>query len=557
MSLLNVPRSASSGGTKRHSARLDLLTAFLNSPQTQSGHSSSDSDSPRDSLSPLDDRGGRELEGRGRSRSGIGISSGKVPSSEGRTRSRITSARGSSSSRYARPEASSRDAQTPYLTFQQSDVKHEAATPALSTNQACSPRSPLITREHRPSNLTLTRTNGLTTITAQELKQQIAGDDRTDNCTAITQVPRRPPKRLPKTPILQIMGNKPSSVSDDDASDRSVVRNPVRILRKSSTNLFKRIDSKSPLPPELTRTVIEVQQQVSPITDDNDENDESLIDPFMDGNISPNSPDVPPVAVHSASTVTITNDNAALRRLSASTTIRDSRVDSRRESRLGGHTSFMEDLQSESDYPSKQPSPVALHHRSLALSPSIPAPSPLPEDSPHKYGLKDRMDTPEVPEPEDINVIKARRRSSGLDIFNVSLAFTYLRLPRFTSTDTPVGSKISPIRLVLPQRPLHFPPPSRIYPTLNRNQRLDYGQLRHYTALFIPLTLSPIINPTALNSPIEHLLRRAPPRTLLQTLRLRIHAPSNSNANEMLSLPRPASTVKEQMRTGRVFRVSY
>jgi hypothetical protein len=30
------------------------------------------------------------------------------------------------------------------------------------------------------------------------------------------------------------------------------------------------------------------------------------------------------------------------------------------------------------------------------------------------------MDTPDVPEPEEINVVKARRRSSGLDIFNVS-----------------------------------------------------------------------------------------------------------------------------------------
>lgn len=63
--------------------------------------------------------------------------------------------------------------------------------------------------------------------------------------------------------------------------------------------------------------------------------------------------------------------------------------------------------------------------RNLVLSPSIPAPSPLPEDSPHKYGLKDRMDTPEVPEPEEINVVKARRRSNGLEIFHVGWSFHF------------------------------------------------------------------------------------------------------------------------------------
>jgi hypothetical protein len=89
---------------------------------------------------------------------------------------------------------------------------------------------------------------------------------------------------------------------------------------------------------------------------------------------------------------------------------------------LENHPTFVEDFKSEAecDVTQQKPLPTLPTKRDSALSPSIPAPSPLPEDSPHKYGLKDRMDTPEVPEPEEINVVKARRRSSGLDIFNVS-----------------------------------------------------------------------------------------------------------------------------------------
>lgn len=204
----------------------------------------------------------------------------------------------------------------------------------------------------------------------------------------------------------------------------------MRVLRKSSTNLLHRIESKSPLPPAVTGAVIQVHQQVSPpVTDGtNDENDESPVDPFMDGNRSSRSPDVVP----SASPVTTTEETAR-QPLSASTTIRESRSDtgaeSRRESRME------ERLESSEEVPHLPPSrptsqaasqPLRLSPAPLqtkpdsALSPTIPAPSPVPEDSPHKYGLKDRMDTPEMPEPEEINVVKARRRSSGLEIFNVS-----------------------------------------------------------------------------------------------------------------------------------------
>ena len=70
MSLLVSTPSSS----KRNSARLDLLTAVLNEPQSgQKQSSSSDSGSPRDSLSPLDDRAREEFEERGRSRHGVEV----------------------------------------------------------------------------------------------------------------------------------------------------------------------------------------------------------------------------------------------------------------------------------------------------------------------------------------------------------------------------------------------------------------------------------------------------------------------------------------------------
>ncbi len=220
------------------------------------------------------------------------------------------------------------------------------------------------------------------------------------------------------------MGNKPSSIAGspvpDDASTHSVVRRPVRMLRKSSGNLFKRIDSKSPLPRELTAsTVLQVTQQISPTAFHSaDHNDDEESPVFMDGSaLSPRKSKDIPKAMHSASSATLTKDDS-LRPLSASTTIRDNRVDSRRGSRVETRTSFVEELDEET-YVKSNGAPVPPPHRGLTLSPSIPAPSPLPEDSPHKYGLKDRMDTPELPEPDKIDVVKARRKSTGLDIFNV------------------------------------------------------------------------------------------------------------------------------------------
>ena len=138
---------------------------------------------------------------------------------------------GNSSLHAAQAEAGSHEAQTEqelHITFPESKSMHEVATSPTSTT-ACSPRSPLIIRGHRPSDLKLTKTNGLTKIPIPELKQQIC-DGHTNSCATITQVSHRRPKRLPKTPI--VMGNKPSSVTGspapggDDSSMRSVVRNP-------------------------------------------------------------------------------------------------------------------------------------------------------------------------------------------------------------------------------------------------------------------------------------------------------------------------------------------
>jgi hypothetical protein len=102
-------------------------------------------------------------------------------------------------------------------------------------------------------------------------------------------------------------------------------------------------------------------------------------------------------------TATLTEESAA-RPLSASGTITDRR----------GNT----DVEDEEDSPA--------HLRVSALSPTLPLPTPVPEDSPHKYGLPDRMDTPEEipPSQVDVELAKARRRSSGLAIFKVCLHFS-------------------------------------------------------------------------------------------------------------------------------------
>lgn len=70
---LTLPRSSSTN-SKRNSARLDLLSMMLNSSPTQKKKSSSASDSPHDSLSPLDDVSREDLLDRGRSRSAVELS---------------------------------------------------------------------------------------------------------------------------------------------------------------------------------------------------------------------------------------------------------------------------------------------------------------------------------------------------------------------------------------------------------------------------------------------------------------------------------------------------
>ncbi|TKA32504.1 hypothetical protein B0A50_01612 [Salinomyces thailandicus] len=257
-----------------------------------------------------------------------------------------------------------------------------------------------------PTDLKLDRSNGLTTIPITDLKQLI-GNVHTEACATKTQVPRpKPRKRAPKTPALA-MGNKPSSVNGspepDDASLNSVVRRrPMRVLRKSSTNLFKRIDSKSPLPRPLTATSIVVTDRKPP------EHDESPIDPFME----PAHKAREPIILHSDSTITVDIHSGSSRQSSATTTV----VSSGKENRI----SFQATIEDASEHEEDEP-PVPAP-RASALSPTIPAPSPLPEDSPHKYGLKDRMETPEPdafePPPEPTELNKARRRSSGLEIFN-------------------------------------------------------------------------------------------------------------------------------------------
>ena len=220
------------------------------------------------------------------------------------------------------------------------------------------------------------------------------------------------------------MGNKPSSISSspapDDASVRSVVRCDAKpVSRKGSFNIFKRVDSRSPLStdaaangttishPRANRRETENARGEAEL--ENGATHSSLDEPEEDTGRYPDRNS----HARSASTATMTEARAA-QPLSASTTIRDLRspeLSPGMDGQQNGHRDSSDE---------RPPFPNPKDSRS-ALSPTIPAPSPLPANSPHKYGLRDDMETPDIPEsPEKIDVTKIKRTSSGLEIFNVS-----------------------------------------------------------------------------------------------------------------------------------------
>lgn len=350
----------------------------------------------------------------------------------------------------------------PQPAFQQGErwQQQQQASAPPAVNGACSPRSP---PRPRPTSLTLRNTNGHTALKSPELKQRIC-DARADEAATVTQVPLDKREALPPTPTTPFtMGNKTSIISGsqipDDKSLRSVVRRESRrpVSRKSSSNLFKRVDSKSPLPRDLPASVMSMlhrdghEKSDSCATDD-----DGLVsvptDPFFDQpeQYDGRYPEMSP-KVHSASTITMTEEKAGMP-LSASTTIRDYRSTEQSpvQSTEGVRACDIKDL---------PPLPPSVNDALSPASPTLPAPSPLPEDSPHKYGLRDKIDTPEVPEqPEKINVAKMRRKSSGLKIFNVRAAWQ----TRVVFTDSCTGSKKPSICAVFPQRLEHIPASSGV-----------------------------------------------------------------------------------------------
>lgn len=203
---------------------------------------------------------------------------------------------------------------------------------------------------------------------------------------------------------------------------RSVRRHSKPMTRKSSSNLFKRMESHSPLPRDLTASVMSALHRDGTKKDDSGPEDDALMGvptgPFFDrpDQYDHRYPGRSPGGrvVHSASTVTITESRANMP-LSASTTIRD-------------FTSYeSERNDSKTKFPRiEEPLPDPEDELLESLLPTIPAPSPLPEDSPHKYGLRDTTNTP-----PDIQLPKARRKSSGLEIFKVRLVPSWLQAGPF------------------------------------------------------------------------------------------------------------------------------
>ncbi|KAL9535724.1 hypothetical protein SMMN14_00704 [Sphaerulina musiva] len=292
--------------------------------------------------------------------------------------------------------------------------------PQLEDSQKPLPRS----ARKRPTSLALSTTNGRSVLPSPLLKQRICSARSSSDTSATLQIAapdrREPLPPTPTTPIASlVMGNAHSGSPspDDDASMRSVVhvRRDSRLLsRKGSSNLFKRIDSRSPLPRDVTASVMSMIHRDGAKKDHSGLEDDGLVGVTMDhyskrpdphSNHYPGRPSGTRM-VPSTTTIMITESRTNLPP-SASEPVRDF---SAPDSEPNDHTT---------DFPCiEEPQPDPEKELLENISPTIPAPSPLPEDSPHKYGLRDSANTPPVPHAtQDIQLPKARRKSSGLEIF--------------------------------------------------------------------------------------------------------------------------------------------
>jgi hypothetical protein len=326
---------------------------------------------------------------------------------------------------------------------------HSKATVSNNNTSLTDPRC-LLSRPTRPATISIDGTNGASTLPAYKLKQAIQETTLTaappqiiDLEVAAPPIPPRSPERgrprHRRSPALQIsdldvtMGNHPSHLepAHDNVSDQtddrsaSVQRNSrskgTRVPRRSSINVFKRFDASSPHPTDITATVIEVPRAATApnldgmVDGDDSETEDDEPERTRARHAHRHSAPSPSIPMHPVSPSATLTEESAARPISASGTITGRQPDN------------------QTPDSAEQDSPT--HLRVSALSPTIPAPSPIPEDSPHKYGLKDRMDTPEAASspPPDLELSKARRRSSGLAIFNVS---STLLLPIFINDVT-------------------------------------------------------------------------------------------------------------------------
>lgn len=325
--------------------------------------------------------------------------------------------------------------------------------PQLEDSQKPLPRS----SRKRPTSLALSTTNGRSVLPSPLLKQRICSARSSSDTSATLQIAapdrREPLPPTPTTPIASlVMGNAHSGSPspDDDASMRSVVhvRRDSRLLsRKGSSNLFKRIDSRSPLPRDVTASVMSMIHRDGAKKDHSGLEDDGLVGVTVDhfskrpdphGNHYPGRPSGTRM-VPSTTTIMITESRTNLPP-SASEPVQDF---SAPDSEPNDHTT---------DFPCiEEPQPDPEKELLENISPTIPAPSPLPEDSPHKYGLRDSANTPPVPHAtQDIQLPKARRKSSGLEIFKVRSRLTIVIAGGITLTADTGGSD-SATSSILPQ----------------------------------------------------------------------------------------------------------
>jgi hypothetical protein len=308
--------------------------------------------------------------------------------------------------------------------------------PALAPSHSNTPmRRPLsapapkdkLTGQTRPSALKLILTHGLTTLSTSELKRQIRDARPADPSSTVVQIPtdKRSGWNIPPTPFTpRAMGNRASRPSGNIHfnSGHDIQRDPKWRRSSQTADRLERVDhirrQNSTLNTRDAYRQVEYPRAPRQFPRNGNGRNPASGSAATQRNIYATSPrNIGPVhatpLLRSRSDIDLTQKHALQPSRSVSTLRRTTSATSTQTSTDG--------LRLDGSFEPARPTSGSDRRNQInPISPVIPAPTPLPEDSPHKYGLLDNTDTSIVAEPTmEKTASRARRRSSGLEIFQV------------------------------------------------------------------------------------------------------------------------------------------